>query len=343
MRPRLGPRPARAVAVLAVSALLLAACGGEKRSGPAGPTTTASPTFSPLTGLPLSDASIARRPAVTVKVDNSPEARPQSGLDKADVVIEEKVEGGITRFLAIFHSQDADPVGPVRSVRSTDAPLMAPIGGVFAFAGGIAPFVERISRVPVSVVSEDRQADAFTLRPDRRRPFKTYASTAKLRAVGGAQGKPPPSLFELLGGGEGFAPTGATPATRVNVAFAPRVSGSFDYDASSGLWRRSTNGTPHVVEGAPGPLAFTNVVIQLTEYVTTPFKDASGTQVDEARVVGSGDAIILSQGKQVRGKWTKTSESSVITYTDAAGAPVRLVPGRTWVALPPLGAPITVS
>jgi hypothetical protein len=329
--------------VLAVSALLLAACGREKEGAPSGPTTPAAPTFSPLTGLPLSDASIARRPAVTVKVDNAPEARPQSGLDKADVVIEEKVEGGITRFLAVFHSQDADPVGPVRSVRSTDAPLMAPIGGVFAFAGGIPPFVERIGRVPVSVVSEDRQADAFTLRPDRRRPFKTYASTRKLREVGGGQAKPPPRLFELLGPGEAFAPSGATPATRAHLAFAPRVMGSFDYDVSTGLWRRSTNGTPHAVEGAPDPLAFTNVVIQLTEYRTTPFRDASGTQVDEAVVVGSGEAIILSQGKQLRGKWSKTSDGSVITYTDGAGAPVRLVPGRTWVALPPLGAPITVT
>lgn len=332
---------------LLLAGLLLAACSGGTKNGDrqesGGPTMTAAPPpLSPLTGLPLESAAVANRPAVTVKIDNAPQARPQAGLDKADVVIEEKVEGGVTRFLAVFHSTDADPVGPVRSVRSTDAPLVTPIGGVFAFAGGIPPFVELVRRAPVTIVTDQDKGGPFTLRRDRSRPHNTYSTTAKIRDAAGSKGSPPPRLFDLVGQGEEFAPGGVGPATRATVAFSPRVSAEWGFDQASGEWRRKSDGKPHIVEGG-AQLSFTNVIIQLTPYRQTPFKDVAGNAVDEAVVVGSGDAVILSQGKQVRGRWSKSSDSSVIAYVDAAGTPVRLPPGRTWVMLPPVGAPVTVA
>lgn len=339
---------ARALVLLLGTGLLLAACsGGEKSAtrddgGGATTTTAAPPPPSPLTGLPLESAAVAGRPAVTVKIDNAPQARPQAGLEKADVVIEEKVEGGVSRFLAVFHSTDADPVGPVRSVRSTDAPLVTPIGGVFAFAGGIPPFVELVRKAPVTVITDQEKGGPFSLRRDRSRPHNTYSTTAKIRAAAGERGGPPPRLFELLGPGEPFGPGGAAPATRASISFSPRFGAEWEYDQASGQWRRKSDGQPHNVEGG-GQLSFTNVIIQLTPYRQTPHKDVSGAVVDEAVVVGSGEVIVLSQGKQVRGRWSKSSDSSVITYADAAGGPIRLPPGRTCVMLPPVGAPVTVA
>ena len=333
--------PARFLSVLATAALVAAACGGgdekaEKGAGDeeeAATTTTAVPVPAPLTGVVLADGSVAKRPAIVIKVDNGPQGRPQSGLDKADVLIEEKVEGGITRFLAVFHSEDADLVGPVRSVRSTDPGLIGTFGGVFAFAGGIPEFERQARQQPVTVVSESKSTEGFQYPADKKRPFKTYTTTAKLRSLAKDHDEPPPKLFEFLGDGEPFAPAGAVPATSASVSFG-RTTFVVDFDAAAGVWNRSTNGTPHNVAGG-GLLRFTNVIVQMTPYRATQFKDPSGSRVDEAEVIGSGSAVILSQGKKADVKWTKSSATAVTTYTDAAGQPVRLAPGRTLIALPP--------
>jgi len=348
------PRPTRPrlLAAVAVLALAAAACGGgggdkktigdtKAKAGKDATTTTAVPVPSPLTGVILTDGSVASRPAVTIKVDNGPEARPQSGIDKADVLIEEKVEGGISRFLSIFHSEDAPLVGPVRSVRSTDPGLVGQFGGVFAFAGGIPAFETLARAQPVTVVSERASREGFVYPPGKKRPHATYTSTEKLRALAKDHAQPPPKLFDFLPAGATFAPAGATPATTASVTYS-RTSFSVDYDAASNTWKRSTDGKPHMVEGG-GQLAFTNVIIQRTSYKPTKFKDPSGTVVDEATVIGEGDAIVLSQGKQAAIKWKKTSATSVTTYTDSAGAPLRLLPGKTLVALPPAANPVNVK
>ena len=327
---------------MAALALVAAACGGGdgRPDAPATTTTTAAPVPAPLTGVILQDAAVARRPAISIKVDNGPQGRPQSGIDKADVLIEEKVEGGITRFVAVFHSEDADPVGPVRSVRSTDVGLVAAIGGVFVFAGGIPEFERQAKALPVTVVSESASSQGFKFPANKKRPYKTYTDTATLRSMAKDHDEPPPTFFDFLGAGEAFAPAGATPATSADVSYG-RTSFRVDFDAASGTWKRSTDGKPHATEGG-AQLAFANVIVQRTSYRTTPFKDPAGSQVDEAVVIGSGDAVVLSQGRQAAIRWNKPSANAVTTYTDAAGAPVKLAPGRTLIALPPANAAITV-
>jgi hypothetical protein len=346
MRTRRRQRSAPSLGLLvAALGLLAAACSGGSNDTPqetaqaAANPKAALQLPAPLTGL-LVGGEVASHPAVTVKVDNSPQGRPQSGLDRADVVIEEKVEGTITRLLAVFQSQDAARVGPVRSLRSTDVALVSPIGGVFAFAGGIPEFESLIRRAPVVVISETTDGDAFDLRGGRPRPYKTYTSTARLRRRAGAKAKGATRLFDFLGPGEAFGPPGAVPAAGATVVFGPRTTAGWDYDAASGQWRRTTNGTPHLVEGGV-QLAFTNVIMQHTRYGTTVYRDRSGAPVDEAVVIGGGEAIILSRGRQVRARWSKASLEAPIRYTQPDGAPVKLAPGRTWVALPPEGASVT--
>ena len=338
----------RLLATVAALALVAAGCGGggggddetPEDTKPATTTTTA-PVPAPLTGVILQDGSVARRPAVNIKVDNSPQGRPQSGIDKADVIIEEKVEGGITRFVAIFHSEDADPVGPVRSVRSTDIALVTAIGGVFVFAGGIPEFEKQAKALPLTVVSESDSSQGFKFPANKKRPYKTYTDTATLRGMAKDHNEPPPALFDFLGAGEQFNPAGVVPATTADVSYG-RTAFKVDFDVASATWKRSTDGRPHVTEGG-AQLAFANVIIQRTSYRPTPFKDPAGSVVDEAVVTGSGDAVILSQGRQAPARWTKPSANAVTTYTDALGNPVKLAPGRTLVALPPADAAITVK
>lgn len=339
----------RCAAVLAAAALTTAACGGgsegpEEVSKPPTTAATTSTTLArgpeaPLTGLPM-DADERERRAVIVKIDNSPEARPQSGIDLADVVYEEKVEGAVVRFLAVFHSRDAELVGPIRSVRSTDASIVAPLGGVFVFSGGIPAFVSQVKAVS-DTVTEDDDGGAFKLRTDRKRPYKTYGATAELRAEGGS-GDAPPELFPRLDEGASLAAAGV-PAAKAVVNFGSRTTAQWDWDAASEVWKRTTNGTPHTVEKG-GQLAFTTVIVQPVPYRATKFRDAGGGQVDEAVTVGEGTAIVLAEGRRIDARWSKSSEKALTRYTDATtGQELALPRGTVWVALPPTGAPVTVS
>ena len=143
---RIGPR---FVALAVASALALSACSGDgtsaapqrKKAPPSTTTTTIPVPTAPFTGLPDPDGVANARSSVAVKIENSPDARPQSGLDVADIVYEEVVEGGITRFWAVFNSKAPEVIGPVRSVRAMDPAIVWPLGGVIAYSGGTGPNV----------------------------------------------------------------------------------------------------------------------------------------------------------------------------------------------------------
>ncbi len=335
----------------AVAVLAAAACGSE---GEAATTTTKRTTtttepvplgFMPLTGEALfevEDVAAAQRPAVTVKVDNTPKARPQAGLEAADVIIEERIEGGSVRLLAIFHSDDADSVGPIRSVRSSDPPIVHPFGGVFVYSGGIPSFDRAAKALPLATVTESNHAAAFHYRNDRRRPLKTYSDTSKLRTYALDGATAPGAFTTFLPEGEPFAPASAEAVEGVRVVFGSRTSGEFSYNSRTKRWLRSSDGAEHDVASGKR-LAVTNVIVQFVPYQFTGERDGSGSQVDKAIVVGEGDAWIFSQGKLTKGRWSKPAESDMTTFTDSAGNPISLPPGKTWVSLPAVGSNVTVT
>jgi hypothetical protein len=331
-----------------VAALLLlaAACGGgggkkAAPGAPAGPTTTL-PPIAPLTGLAMSDQAKLGRPALTVKIENAAQARPQSGLDAADVVYEEVVEGGITRFLAVFHSTDAPLVGPVRSVRPSDPDIVAAFGGLFAYSGGTPKFIGLLRSTPgITDVGVDKLDEgpgkAYSRRQGRSAPDNLYSSTAALFAAAPKGAKPPARFADFLPAGQAFAGSGATPANHLNARIGD-INAVFDYDAASATYKRSG-----LAEGTAS-VAPANVVVQYTSYQpSVGDEDTNGTQVEKALTVGSGDGLIVSGGMVVKVKWSKASASAYPTYTDTAGAPVKLRPGRTWIELVRNGAPVTTT
>ena len=335
-----------------IAALVLGACAGGDgdRVGAASvgggasdeTTTTAAPVRVPatLTGV-AADPDDLDRAAVSVKVDNSPQGRPQAGLDKADVVFEEKVEGGVTRFIAVYHSQNADLVGPIRSLRTSDPAIVSALGGVFVFSDGVAKSLGRLKGAPVSTVSEREGAGPFTYPKGRKRPWATFGATSELRSAGGTKASKPQPLFTFLGEGETFGNGAATPATKATVDFGGRTTAGVEWDAASSKWLRITNGAAHTLNDG-SRLSFTNVIIQKTPYRGVGYNDSAGNKVDEAVVIGAGDAIVLVAGQQVKAKWSKPSATAATTYTDAAGVPIKLAPGNTLVVLPPTGNAVTV-
>ncbi|MBA2607401.1 MAG: DUF3048 domain-containing protein [Actinobacteria bacterium] len=314
-------------------------------AGPAdtNPTTTLATLPSPLTGELVAPA-IAMRPVVIVKVDNSPQARPQAGLNAADVVYEERVEGSVVRFLTLFQSGDASLVGPVRSVRSTDAAVLAPLGGIFAFSGGIKPFISKVEAAGIKTIVEGESSSSPVFkRPGKARPFGTYADIRRLRPLAGDE--TPPALFVRLAEGASFIDgnAGAAPIIGMRVVFGSLTTADWTWDAGKRLWLRSTNNTPHLLEG--GTRLSTRCLIQQTvAYQSTPYTDPSGAAVDEAVVTGSGKAVVACDGLAVQARWAKPSAKAVTTYTNTAtGAPIKLPVGRVWVSLVPTNGIITLK
>lgn len=299
---------------------------------------------SPLTGEQVTE-TIADRPAVIVKVDNSPAARPQAGLNDADVIYEERVEGSVVRFLAVFQSEDADVVGPVRSVRGTDAAIVAPIGGVFAFSGGIDPFVSKVKAAGVKTVLEsDDSSVGVYKRAGKVRPFATYANTEKLRRQD-TKDTPPPSLFARLPDGAAFAENNdeATTVLGVRVVFGSLTTADWTWDADENAFLRSTNNTKHLLEGG-ARLKTDCLILQTVPYKPTQYTDRSNTVVDEAVITGSGKAIVLCDGHAVEARWQKPSQKAVTTYTSAdTGSAIKLPVGRVWVSLVPTNGVITLK
>jgi len=324
--------------VLAVAATLVAgACtSGSKPSAAkvaAATTTTTLPPVFPLTGRPVTDPAAAARPAATVKIDNSAAARPQAGIDKADIVFEEYTEG-ITRFIVVFQSTNAETVGPVRSVRPADPTIVTPLGGVLAFSGGAPAIVALAKASPLTIVTEN-DADVMKRRSGRSAPHNLYTSTEGLESKEVAGAHAPPPFAAFLRPGQTFSGAGAVPITSLSVDPAPSVKADYEWDGASGTWIRSTDGRPHTLEG--GQIAPNNIIIQFTPYSVFP----PDPKVKYPEVLSTGDAWFFASGQMVKGHWSKTDAASMTTFTDAAGAPIVLPPGQTWVHFVDLGAPVT--
>jgi hypothetical protein len=280
-----------------------------------------------------------------VKIDNADGsgsvARPQLGLNQADVVYEEMVEGSVTRLAAIFHSDDSDPVGPVRSARTTDVAVFSPLNRpLFAWSGANADFAAIIRGSNLVDVGYDAATGAYTRRNESGHiaPHNLYSSTPALFALAPPDSVSPPALFQYRAAGEAVSATG-TPVGSVNLVFGGGAgSAPVDYfwNPVKGGFDRNQKGTPDVDETGL-QVAPQNVVVLFVDYHDTGYVDVSGAPVPEAQLVGSGECWVLTNGTLVKGTWNKTAPEAVTTYTDAAGAPIKLTPGKTWVELAPIG------
>lgn len=338
---------------LVALALVAAACGGGDKkestttTAPPETTTTAPPGppafpagAAPLTALPAVPEKLTR-PALVVKLDNAPKGRPQAGLMQADLVIVEKVEDGVTRLFAVYQSQDADPVGPVRSARSTDIALVSSLNRpLFSYAGTNAAFQTLVNSAPLVDVGINKAPGEYRRDGGRPAPYNLYSTTPKLfaKAPAGSTAPAPQFVYRL----DNAPLTAANPAplAKLHIEYVGKnITTVVDWawDAASGTWKRSQDGTPHV-DAAGGQVSPRNVIIQFTEYVDTGQRDTTNTVVPEGKVIGTGEAWVLTDGRIVKGKWTKPDPTTATSYTDANGAPIGITPGITWIELPPPGA-----
>lgn len=341
------PRHRRAPGALVALCLLAAACGGGGKKEAASTTTQPPPTTAPtvdananpLTGLPR-DPARPTRAALVVKIDNAPKALPQAGINDADVVVEEGVEGGVTRFATLFHSKDAASVGPVRSARSTDLLFALQLGRpLFSYSGANDVFADLIRKAPLVDVGVGRFPALYKRQPGRPSPYNLFSETGSMYASAPDEKTPPPPLFSYRAAGEAPPEAGSEPAPRgVQAVWKLNITTTVVYawDEASKTFKRTNNGQPHL-DTAGTQVAPENVVFQVCGYRNTGLVDTSGAAVPEAELIGEGEVWVLTAGRLVKGRWSRPTEAQTTAYTLPSGEPIKLTPGRTWLELVPLG------
>lgn len=319
------------LAALALSVAALTGCGSAqpkpKAAGPPKPATC------PLTGLPAPGGKVPQRPALAVKIGNEPSARPQSGLDQADIVFEEPIEGGITRLLAIYQCGVATKVGPVRSTRWIDDQLLPMFGHPpFAFAGGIRPDEDLVRKTGLVDLNFTVAPGSFYRTTDRTPPDNLYTGTAALWKRAG--GSAPTAVFTY----SSAAPTGK-PVSSVTAAYSSYYSSGWRW--ATGTWVWYVNGAPQR-DASGGSVTATNVLVLQVRTVPGPYvEDSLGHHGVHSITVGSGQGILLRDGRQIPISWSRSATGAAFTIR-AGSAAATLAPGRTWVMLVPVTDQLTV-
>lgn len=320
----------------------IASSGDPAASAPASVSASASTPLAggpdPLTGAPASSAAAGTRPALAAKIDNVDGAWPQAGLNQADIVFDIPVEGGLTRLLAIFHSQDVSLFGPIRSGRPVDADLLHLLGhAYYAFSGGTPFDLGPISdHSNATALSWSIYPDLFVIRNDHRIPHQVFGTTSMLYA-GGQQFSPSPTPPTAIFSYAAATPAGSVPSTGVTA----------QYDAATAAWtwngsqylRNQSGHADILIDGSQ--VAATNVVVMSVAVQSTAARDSHGTVVPLPIVIGSGQAWVFRNGVLVKGKWSRASENAPMTLQTTTGQVIPLAPGRTWVeVLPNSRAPL---
>jgi hypothetical protein len=315
-------RPKAVITVAAVVVLagfvsaLLAACGHA--SAPS----HARQLRSPFTGEPV--PSLNR--VLAVKIDNIVYARPQTGLTHADIVYVLPVEGGLSRFLAIFSSDYPPIIGPVRSAREDDLELLRQFGRpAFAYSGATAtllPYIHRTARV---VDLYDGIAGGYFRDNSRIAPYNLYAHTRQL-----IREAPPASRAHDIGFRFGPPPPGGKVTRSVSVSY-PAASFRFTWSPAKGHWLVSMDGKPAMTTDG-GRLSPATVVIQHTTVRTSRFLEY-GKPPPYAESAGSGVAVVLRDGKAWTTHWSRPNVNGGTTFTTASGRRMTFAPGQVWIVL----------
>ena len=290
-------------------------------------TTTIPPILAPLTGLAV-DAPITR-PALVVKIDNHPKARPQWGLNQADIVFEENVEM-LTRFAAVFHTTDSDPVGPIRSGRRQDVDLLESFNApLFAWSGGNAEVTKLIRASTMVDLSHSAANDAGGYRRESSRsaPHNLIADTSKLWTLAPEGAAPPQAQFAYRAADEAIPATARETAGIKLSMDGVRVL--WEWSSEFSRFLRSQDDKPHV-DVDDVRINAANVVVLYVQYSKSGYSPV-------AKTIGSGEAWVFTAGKLFQGTWERDEAGKPFTLKDTAGNEIKLTPGNTWVQLPRIG------
>jgi hypothetical protein len=289
----------------------------------------------PLTGLPVTPDQAAQ-PIIGVMIENlDPDARPQSGLSAAGVVYEALAEGGITRFLAVMQEPLPPSIGPVRSLRPYYLDWGLEYGIPVAHAGGSQPALANVATTHVEDINALLYDGSYFFRTtDRAAPHNLYTNNTLLPQLATKLGFSKAPTFTPRERKPDQPPTGVVPHPTIDISFSySDYAVEYRFDKASDSYARWMAGTPHIDRNTNKQIMVKNVVV---EYLPTTYStQQDGKPETDYADVGSGKAIVFTDGNATPGTWTKSSQAAQTTLTDAAGKTIKLNAGNTWFEVIP--------
>lgn len=289
----------------------------------------------PLTGEQVAVGALTG-PSLAAKVDNHPAARPQVGLERTDIVFEELVEGGLTRYVAVWHSDVPDLIGPVRSIRPMDPDIVSPLGGIIAYSGGQQRFVDMMRNTPVynAIHGQADTADTFFRGDNAPAPHNVLVRAPQVIAQHSERAAPvqqfpfAESIAAATATKDGFA------TEAIDLRFGGSATPTWTWDGASERWLRFMTGGAPDTDAQGAQLSAVNVVV-----LRVPVQVIQS--IPTTLLIGEGEALVSTGGRTVAATWSKASMIDPIRILDAQGVAVRLAPGNTWVELVPLAGSAT--
>lgn len=287
--------------------------------------------YSPLTGMEVSSEAATKQPVTAIMIENSPDARPQSGLKDAGVVFEAIAEGGITRFLTLHQEDKPQLIGPVRSLRMYYVDWLAPFNASVAHVGGSAAALAEVRSGKYRDIDQFFNAGSYWRATDRYAPHNVYTSFERLDALNAAKGFTSSTFtgFARADGKKVDTPN----ATRIAIAISSNLYNPlYTYDATTNLYQRNLAGVPHI--DREGGQITPSVVIAIKVNEATVMEDGYRQSITTS---GSGEADIFQNGTVIKGTWNKADRGSQIIFKDETGKEVALNRGQTWISAVPNG------
>jgi hypothetical protein len=322
----------RVLGIAGVTALsfAMAACSGTS-SGPSTPEYTstykapAAIAYAPLTGVALAEGATVG-PALSAKICNVFACEPQEGLNQADVVFEQIVEGGITRYVGIWNSNVPATVGPIRSLRPMDGDIAAPFGGLLAFSGyGNQAVYDLAVAAGLTLITES--SDTMFRNDYNVAPYNLMLAAQTALGQFTNLAAPAQQWAYSSNLATSTAVVDGAPASSVQSIFSNSSDNSWSYDAASGKYLRTQWEGPDL-DYTGAQLSASNVIIMkvnVDEFVGLP----------RTRMVDANEVWVISGGKAVHGTWSKSATAAPIQFKGDNGVTIRLAPGNTWIEMVP--------
>nr|WSY50122.1 DUF3048 domain-containing protein [Streptomyces sp. NBC_00886] len=266
----------------------------------------------------------AAGPVLAVKIDNVRAARPQTGLDSADIVYAEQVEGGLSRLMAVFATKLPKSVGPVRSARVSDLELLRQFDDpTLAFSGAQHKLLPLIAKAPLRPASPDEASAAYYRGSDKAAPHNLYLHPKRLLDSA------PGAAALTTGFHYGAAPAGGTATTSRTVRY-PAARFTFTWSGSKYRWLVTEDGTPTVTTDGKR-VAPATVVVQYVKIRRSAYHDVLGNNTPYTETVGSGKADVLRDGRTFSVSWKRQKATDGTEFTTSDGTPVNFAKGQVWV------------
>lgn len=285
--------------------------------------------YSPLTGEKVADESATKMPVTAIMIENSPDARPQSGIQEAGVVFEAIAEGGITRFLTLHQQDKPGLIGPVRSLRMYYVDWLAPFNASVSHVGGSKASLDEIRSGKYRDIDQFFNGSYYWRATDRYAPHNVYTNSEKIDALNQAKGYTSSTFtgFTRVDGKTAKTPTASQ--VTINIS-GPLYNTTYTYDPATNRYNRFLGGAPHL-DREKGQIT-PSVVIALKVNMVRILEDGYRESIE---TIGSGQAVIFQNGTAQEVTWTKPSREAQITFADATGKDVPLNRGQTWISAVP--------